>query len=127
MIFLWKKESFLETSQGNESLQTQVNIIPKSDKENVNKRFQVLHAQRLFWKPYGRSALCWAFSVVNDNTQVDGKVPPVMHCMICHNEYVPFIARTKFKKRFISYFKSNGITNLKKTCGCRTYIAYKEI
>jgi hypothetical protein len=44
MIFLWKKESFLETSQGNESLQTQVNIIPKSDKENVNKRFQVLHA-----------------------------------------------------------------------------------
>jgi hypothetical protein len=34
--------------------------------------------------------------------------------MICHNEYVPFIARTKFKKGFISYFKSNGITTFKK-------------
>jgi hypothetical protein len=34
--------------------------------------------------------------------------------MICHNDYVPFIARTKLKKRFISYFKSNGITTFKK-------------
>jgi len=80
----------------------------------VNKRLQVLHAQRLFGKPYGINAICWAFYVVNDNTQIDGKVLQVMRCMICHNEYVPFIAKTKLKKRIISYFKSNGITTLKK-------------
>ncbi len=39
------------------------------------QRFHILHAQRLFWKPYGKNALCWAFYVINDNTQVGGKVP----------------------------------------------------
>jgi hypothetical protein len=41
-IFL-EKEPLPETSQGNESLQTQLSTIPKSDKENVNQRFHVLH------------------------------------------------------------------------------------
>jgi hypothetical protein len=108
-----EKELF-EISQENESLQIQVNIVPKNDHENVNKRLQVLHAHRLFWKPYGRNAQFLAFNVVNDNTQIDGKVLHVMHWMICHNEYDPFIARTKLKNRFISYFKSNGITTFKK-------------
>jgi preprotein translocase subunit SecB len=31
-----EEEPFPETSQGNESLQLQLNIIPKSDQENVN-------------------------------------------------------------------------------------------
>jgi hypothetical protein len=39
-----EEELLPETSQGNESLQTQLNTIPKSDKENVNQRFHVLHA-----------------------------------------------------------------------------------
>ncbi len=49
MMFLWKKKIIPETSQGNEGLQIQLNTIPKSDQENVNEIFQVLHAQRLFW------------------------------------------------------------------------------
>ncbi len=65
-----EEEPLPETSQGNESLQTQQSTIPKSDKENVNKRFHVLHVQRLFRKPYGKNAFCWAFYVINDNTQV---------------------------------------------------------
>jgi hypothetical protein len=39
-----EKEPFLEASQGNESLQTQVSIILESDQKNVNKRLHVLHA-----------------------------------------------------------------------------------
>jgi hypothetical protein len=65
----------------------------------------------MFWKPHGRNALCWAFYVVNDNTQVDDKVLQVMHYMICHNEYVPFIAKTNLRKGVISYLKTNGITS----------------
>jgi hypothetical protein len=52
----------------------------------------------------GRNALCWAFYVVNDNTQIDGKVPQVMCYMICHSEYVPFTVITKLIKGVISYF-----------------------
>ncbi len=35
---------------------------------------------------------------INDNTQVDGKVPQVVCYMICHSEYVAFTIRTKFRK-----------------------------
>jgi hypothetical protein len=38
-----------KTLQINESLQTQLNTISRSDQENVNEIFQVLHAWRLFW------------------------------------------------------------------------------
>jgi len=34
-----KEEFFFEPSQGNESLQTQLNTIPKSDQESVNEIF----------------------------------------------------------------------------------------
>ncbi len=63
---------------------------------------------------HGKNAPCWAFYVVNDNTQVDGKVFQVMHCMICHTKNVPFIAKTKFIKKTISCLKTNGITIFKK-------------
>jgi len=69
----------------------------------VNQRLHVLHVQKLFWKPYGKNAIFWAFHVIYDNTQVDGKVLQV----ICHRKYVLFIAKTKLKKGIISYFKSN--------------------
>ncbi len=76
-----EEEPLPKTSQGNESLQTQLSIVPKSDQENVNQRFHVLHAQRLFWKPYGKNALCWAFYVINDNTQSDALY--VMSQIVC--------------------------------------------
>jgi hypothetical protein len=34
--------------------------------------------------------------------------------MICHSEYVPFIAKTKLRKGVISYLKTNKITIFKK-------------
>jgi len=74
----------------------------------VNQRFHVLHAQRLFWKPYGKNALCWAFYVINDNTQVGGKVPQSDALHVMSQIIVSIIARTKLYM-YISYFKSNGI------------------
>jgi hypothetical protein len=38
-----EEETFLEPSQENESLQNQLNTIPKSDLKSVNDIFQVLH------------------------------------------------------------------------------------
>ncbi len=85
-----------------------------------------MDAYRLFWKPYGRNALCWAFYVVSDNTQVDGKVPQMMHYMICHSEYVLFTSRIKLRIKHISYFKSNGITTLKKHVGVEYTLLTKK-
>jgi hypothetical protein len=76
-----EEEPLPKTSQGNESLQN------PSEHNSI--------------KPHGKNTLCWAFYVVNDNTQVDGKVLQVMHCMICHRKYVPFIAKTKLRKGVI--------------------------
>jgi hypothetical protein len=48
-LCFYGKGPLLAMSQENESLQTQVNIVPtKNDQESVNKRLQVLHAHRLF-------------------------------------------------------------------------------
>jgi hypothetical protein len=44
-----EEETLLKTSQGNESLRTQLNTVSKSDQESVNEIFQVFHAWRLFW------------------------------------------------------------------------------
>jgi hypothetical protein len=46
-------------------------------KEDLRK----LHAQRLFWKPNNRNALCWAFDYVNDNKKVDLITLQIMHCI----------------------------------------------
>jgi hypothetical protein len=43
-----EEETLPETSQGNESLQTQLNTIPKSDQKSVNEIFKVFHAWSLF-------------------------------------------------------------------------------
>jgi hypothetical protein len=74
----------------------------------VNQRFHALHVHRLFWKPYGKNALCWAFYVINDNTQVGGKVLQSDALHVMSQKVCLFIARTKILK-YISYLKSNGI------------------
>jgi len=36
----------------------------------MNYFLKKLHAQRLFWKPNSKNALCWAFYYVIDNKEV---------------------------------------------------------
>ncbi len=73
-----------------------------------------MHAQRLFWKVEGRDAICWAFYVINDNKLMDGKIPQVMKYHLCSKTLVLYNLRTKLRKGLISYYKTNGISTLKK-------------
>jgi hypothetical protein len=49
--------------------------------------------------------------------KVDMQVPQVMHYMLHYEKLISLTIlgkKTKFRKRFVSYFKNNGITTLKK-------------
>jgi hypothetical protein len=48
-----------------------------------------------------------------------------MHCMICHNEYVPFIAKNQIQKKSYIMFQIYWNNYLIKPFRCRTYIVYK--
>jgi len=57
------------------------------------------------------------FFVSMMESQVDVKVPQVMYSMLCYSKLVGHAIlepRTKLSKTLVSYFKSNGITTLKK-------------
>jgi hypothetical protein len=74
-----------------------------------------LHAQRKIWQPHGRLSLCWSFYCVNDNTQIDLENTQIKHCIFCYQEPVIGInLKTQARKGLISYYKTNGITFLKK-------------
>ncbi len=77
-----------------------MDVIPitKTSIENLK-----LHAQRLFWKPKGRYAICLAFNVVNDNKPMDGKIPQVMRCHLCYKTLVLHNPKIKLWKGLISY------------------------
>jgi hypothetical protein len=104
----------IETSIENLSLETNASWASKNYDERFILNLQKLHAQRLFWKPKGRNVICWAFYVVNDNKPMDGKIPQVMRCQLCYKTPMLYNPRTKLKKGLISYYKTNGISTLKK-------------
>jgi hypothetical protein len=76
-----REETKIELFQ-NEELMDDILVIETSI-ENLK-----LHTQRLFKKPKGRNAICWAFNVVNDNKPIDSKIPQVMRCHLCYKTLV---------------------------------------
>jgi hypothetical protein len=57
----------------------------KNLEKNEQKMKEILkkvHAQRLFWKPHSKNALCWALFYVNDNKEVDLIVLQIMHYLL---------------------------------------------
>ncbi len=71
-----------------------------------------LHVQRKFWKPHGRTTLCWGFYCVNDNGEIDHENAQIMCCVVCHKN--PIIAtnpRTQARKGLNFYYKMNEITS----------------
>jgi len=82
----------------------------------MQNKIKNLHVQRKFWKPHWKISLtCWAFYCVNDNTNVDLENPQIMHCILCHKNPVNATnLKTQVKCELISYFKTNGISSLKK-------------
>jgi hypothetical protein len=71
------KNEPLQKPKDNASVQREGSINLKiNDHEFFLKK---LHAQRLFWKLHSINALCWAFSCVNDNNEVDLIAFQIMH------------------------------------------------
>jgi len=62
-----------------------------------------LYAQRVFSRPHNISPLCWASYCVNDEKEVDGKVPQIMCCMFCYNNLIDAssLVRTQAMKGII--------------------------
>jgi len=59
----------------------------------------------------------WAFFKVNTNQHIDLFQNQIMGFSIFHSDVVPFeilAMHTRCKKGFITYYKSNGITTMKK-------------
>jgi hypothetical protein len=100
------------------SLEIEASKACESNNEIFILNLQKLHAQRLFWEPKRRNAICWVFYVVNDNKSVDGKVPHVMKCNLCYKTPMLYHPRTKLRK---------GDINFEKTCGCMTQSTCKKI
>jgi hypothetical protein len=88
-------------------LETNVTKAIEKNNERFILNLQKLYVQRLFYKPKGRNAICWAFYVVNDNKPMDRKVPQIMRCRLCYKMLM-------LKKGLISYCKSNVILTLNK-------------
>jgi hypothetical protein len=59
--------------------------------------------------------LCWSFYCVNENAKVELESTQIMRCILCHQELVIGInPRTQVRKILIFYYKTNGITSLKR-------------
>jgi hypothetical protein len=59
--------------------------------------------------------LCWSFHCVNDNAKVDLENTQIMCCILCHQKLVIGInPRTQVRKILIFYYKTNGVTSLKR-------------
>ncbi len=104
----------------NPSLESEIggNLQIDNEKKIMQQHFKKLHIQRKFWKPKGRNALCWSFFCINDNKLVNLEQPQIRRCLLCYNALMNVSNRKmQARKGLISYYKTNGITSLKKTCG----------
>jgi hypothetical protein len=90
-------------------------------------KFQKLHVQRKFWKVHNINALCWAFYCVNDGKKVEIANHQVMRCIMCYVDPVNVHnQRIKERKASITYYKTLGITTLKKHVDANHSIIAKE-
>ncbi len=79
-----------ETYEENPNLQAKRSKNPKGQNEQDIKYNNIknLHVQRKYWKPHGRTLLCWAFYCVNDNTHVDLENTQIMCFVFCHKNVI---------------------------------------
>jgi len=54
----------------------------EKNEEKMKEILKKVHAQRLFWKPHSKNALCWAFFYLNGNKEVDLIVLQIMHYLL---------------------------------------------
>jgi hypothetical protein len=88
---------------------------------------QKLHIQRKMCKGHNKNVLCWAFYCVTDAKKVEKASHQIMKCTLCYVNLVNVLnMRTKERKRLITYYKTCGITTLKKhVCAYHSIITKK--
>ncbi len=76
---------------------------------------QKLHAQRKIWKGHNKKKLGWAFYCVNDGKEVEITSHQLMKSILCYHNVVNIPnLRTKERKGLKTYYKTYGMTSLKK-------------
>jgi hypothetical protein len=108
------------------SQQTKRNIVLKIKEERMNFNLESLHVQRNKWKGNHRISLCLGFYYVCDNKKLDGENLKIMVCILCYNILVIVINPKTQTRRFKSYYKTNGITTLRKHVDVKHSIIAKK-
>jgi hypothetical protein len=81
----------------------------------MKKNLQKLHVQRKIWRGHNINSLCWAFYCVNDGKENEARSHQVMRSILCYDNVVNIPnPGTKERKGLITYYKTYGITILKK-------------
>jgi hypothetical protein len=79
--------------------------------------YKICKEKKSILKLHYCNSLTWAFLKVNINQHIDFFQNQILRFSIVHSDVVPFETlpmHTRCKKCFITYYKSNGITNMKK-------------
>lgn len=126
MKFKMEKIPMEEGSTKIPSQQTKRNVVPKIKEERMNFNLESLHVQRNKWKGNHRNSLCWGFNFVNDNKKIDGENLKIMICILCYNILVIVINPKTQTRRSKSYYKTNGITTLRKHMDAKHSIIAKK-
>jgi len=93
-------------------------------KENLKN----LHVQRQIWKPHGKTSLCWRFYQINDNAKVDLINTQIMRYIFYYQNLVIGInLRGQTRKGLISYYKTKGITFLRKHMDSDLFLLHKRL
>jgi len=72
--------------------------------------------------------MCWYFFCINDNKTVNLEQPQIVRCLLCYNAPMNVSnPRTQTRKGLIAYYKTNGITFLKKHVDADHYLISKKI
>ncbi len=65
--------------------------------------------------------------MVNNNKPMDGKIPQIMRCHLCYKKPMLCNPRIKLRKGLISYYKTNGISTLKKNMDVKHDLFTKKL
>lgn len=107
--------------------QTKCNSVPKIKEERMNFNLESLHVQRNKWKGNHRNSLCWGFIMSMIIKKIDGENLKIMICILCYNILVIVINPKTQTRRSKSYYKTNGITTLRKHVDAKHSIIAKSL
>ncbi len=81
-----------------------------------------MHVQRKFWKPHGKTSLCWGFYCVNDNANAQ-----IMCCILWDKKISNYNKYKNTSKKIIIFLLQNKWNNFysKKVDGDHMFIAKK--